>query len=649
MSSDRMVLSLSDVGRGDTAKVGGKNASLGEMIGHLQATGVGVPDGFATTAAAYQAYLVANGLRQPMTIALDRLAPDLSNLAEVGEQVRGMILQADIPEVLSDAIREAYGALGGDATAVAVRSSATAEDLPEASFAGQLESYLNVRGAEHLLVSVKRCFASLFTDRAISYRINHGFAHMAVSLSVGVQRMVRSDLAGAGVMFSIDTETGFPRTVLITAGLGLGETIVQGTIQPDEYHVFKPLLDDPAKRPIVHKALGSKQHKLVCTEKGDQHPTLLLETTLQERDAYVLSDDEVLQLAKWACVIEDHYGVAMDMEWAKDGETGELYIVQARPETVQSLRKTGHLQSYTLGARGALLVSGLAIGEAVASGPVCRLSTPAEISRFEPGAILVTEKTDPDWVPIMKQAAAIVTDHGGRTSHAAIVSRELGLPAVVGTGNATATLASGQTLTVSCCEGDQGYVYEGTAEVAVQELDMSVVPATRTKIMLNMANPAAAFRWWWLPSDGVGLARMEFIIGHHIKIHPMALVHFDKVTDKASRAAIETFTRNHASKEEYFVERLARGIARIAAAHYPLPAIVRLSDFKTNEYARLIGGENFETHGRQPHDRLAWSEPLLQRRLPRRLCSGMPRAAARSRRDRVVQRGGHDSFLQDAC
>jgi pyruvate,water dikinase len=597
MSSDRMVVSLSDVGRGDTAEVGGKNASSGEMIGHLQAAGVRVPDGFATTAAAYQAYLAANSLHQPMTDALERLAPDLSNLGEVGAQMRDMILQAEFPSELSDAIRETYRALGGvagDEPAVAVRSSATAEDLPEASFAGQLDSFLNVRGDELLLASVKRCFASLFTDRAISYRINHGFAHMAVSVSVGVQRMVRSDLAGAGVMFSIDTETGFPRTVLLTAGLGLGETIVQGTVQPDEYHVFKPLLDEPSKRPIIHKALGSKQHKLVCTEKGDQHQTLLLETTQQERDAYVLRDDEVLQLAKWACAIENHYGVAMDMEWAKDGETGELFVVQARPETVQSLRQTGHLRSYTLGAHGELLTSGLAIGEAVASGPVCRLNTPADIDQFVPGAILVTEKTDPDWVPIMKQAAAIVTDHGGRTSHAAIVSRELGLPAIVGTSNATTTLASSQIVTVSCCEGDEGFVYEGSANVDVQELDMSAVPTTRTKIMLNMANPAAAFRWWQLPCDGVGLARMEFIIGHHIKIHPMALAHFDKVTDTATRAEIETLTRNHASKEEYFVERLARGIARIAAAYYPSPVVVRLSDFKTNEYARLIGGEVFE-------------------------------------------------------
>ncbi|MFY0614998.1 MAG: phosphoenolpyruvate synthase [Hyphomicrobiaceae bacterium] len=597
MTSDRMIVSLSDVRREDTAEVGGKNASLGELISQLRGVGVRVPDGFATTATAYQGYLSANGLNEPMAKTLDRLAPDLSNLADVGTEVRRMILQGEFPDSLSDAIRQSYAALAGGTghtTAVAVRSSATAEDLPEASFAGQLESFLNVQGNEHLLGAVKRCFASLFTDRAISYRINHGFEHMAVSVSAGVQRMVRSDLAGAGVMFSIDTETGFPRTVLVTAGLGLGETVVQGTVQPDEYHVFKPLLSDPAKRPIIHKVLGSKQQKLICSEDGDQGPTRLLAATQQERDDYVLNDDEVLQLAKWACAIEDHYGVAMDMEWAKDGETGELFIVQARPETVQSLRHTGHLRSYKIGDRGALLASGLAIGEAVASGPVCRLTSPDEISRFIPGAILVTEKTDPDWVPIMKQAAAIVTDHGGRTSHAAIVSRELGLPAIVGTGSTAATLASGQTVTVSCCEGDQGHVYEGVAEVDVQEFDMSAVPATRTKIMLNMANPAAAFRWWQLPCDGVGLARMEFIIGHHIKVHPMALAHFDEVTDAAARAEIEALTSNHASKEDYFGERLATGIARIAAAHYPSPVIVRLSDFKTNEYARLIGGEGFE-------------------------------------------------------
>ncbi|MEE9588861.1 MAG: phosphoenolpyruvate synthase [Hyphomicrobiaceae bacterium] len=591
------------MGRKDVEQVGGKNASLGEMIGHLQAAGIRVPEGFAVTAAAYRTFLEANGLREPIGATLSGLHSDLSNLTEVGARIRGLILDAALPAPLADDILDAYRSLASDdggPPAVAVRSSATAEDLPEASFAGQLDTYLNVRGEAALLDAFKRCLASLFTDRAISYRINRGFDHMTIALSVGVQRMVRSDLAGAGVMFSIDTETGFPGTVLITAGWGLGETVVQGIVEPDEYHVFKPLLAHPHKRPIIHKAQGSKQQKLVCAEAEQEGPTQLLATTPQEQNAYVLSDSEVLQLARWACAIEDHYGQVMDMEWAKDGETGLLCVVQARPETVQSPRKTNELQMFQLRDRGEVLAQGLAIGDSVAAGPVCHLNSPAEIDQFETDAILVTQMTDPDWVPIMKRAAAMVTDHGGRTSHAAIVSRELGLPAVVGTGDATAKLQVGREVTVSCCEGDHGYVYDGIRPFDVRKLDIEAVPKTRTKIMLNLANPAAAFRWWRLPSDGVGLARMEFIISHHIKVHPMALVHFDRVEDEAVRAAIETLTQTYPSKEDFFVETLARGIARIAAAQYPAPTIVRLSDFKTNEYAHLIGGASFEPYEDNP-------------------------------------------------
>jgi pyruvate,water dikinase len=597
MTDARLTVPLSGMGRRDGAIVGGKNASLGEMIKELDAAGVRVPPGFATTSHAYWTFIDANGLRDVIARLVASLQDDLANLASVGSEIRGHILGGTMPGDLETAIRSAYRELAdqsGRDVLVAVRSSATAEDLPEASFAGQLESYLGVRGEQQLLDAVRRCFASLFTDRAISYRINNGFDHMAVALSVGVQRMVRSDLAGAGVAFTVDTETGFPRAVLVTAGVGLGETIVQGMVEPDEYHVFKPLLANPALSPIIHKECGSKLQKLVCSLDNVAAPTELVATTRAERDAYVLSDDEVLQIARWATAIEEHYGTAMDIEWAKDGETGELFIVQARPETVQSIRRDSRFRTYSLRTHGSLLVSGLAIGEAIATGPVCRLDHPGQIGEFQTGAILVTGRTDPDWVPIMKRAAAIVTDHGGRTSHAAIVSRELGLPAIVGAQDATRRLSDGQVVTVSCCEGDQGHVYEGEAESDITEFDLDHLPETRTKVMLNVANPSAAFHWWRLPSDGVGLARMEFIISNHIKVHPMALAHFDEVTDADARDEIEAMTRRHASKEDYFVERLARGIARITAAHHPHPVIVRLSDFKTNEYASLLGGAPFE-------------------------------------------------------
>jgi len=591
-----LVRRLSELGRADIAVVGGKNASLGEMIGKLKEARIQVPGGFATTAGAYWQLLEANGLVERMAARLGELKDDASNLAAVGAAVRQMILEAEFPGALSEAITRAYremaprGARGP--VSVAVRSSATAEDLPEASFAGQLETFLNVRGEAALLKACKRCYASLFTDRAIAYRRNHGFDHMKVALSVGVQRMVLADKAGAGVMFSIDTETGFPRTVLIDAAWGLGETVVQGMVEPDEYHVFKPLLDNPAVKPLVGKRLGAKARKMVGSK--------LMNTSRKERASFVLSDDEVLQLARWACAIEAHYGQPMDMEWAKDGESGELFIVQARPETVQSRKGAGTLRSYRLEKPGRRLVSGLAIGESIAAGRVCRLESPAEIDRFEKGAVLVTPITDPDWVPIMKNASAIVTDHGGRTSHAAIVSRELGLTAIVGTGDATAVLKDGMEVTVSCAEGDEGHVYQGRVQFAVQDIDIGAIPKTRTEVMINQAEPAAAFQWWRLPTDGVGLARMEFIIGHLIRIHPMALVRFGELKDRKARKEIAALTRGYEDKTEYFVDTLARGLARIAAAHYPKPVIVRTSDFKTNEYARLIGGEAFEPKEQNP-------------------------------------------------
>ena len=483
------------------------------------------------------------------------------------------------------------------ATSVAVRSSATAEDLPEASFAGQLETYLNVEGEQALADACKKCFASLFTDRAIAYRENHGFDHMSVALSVGVQTMVRSDLACSGVMFSIDTETGFPRSVLITGAWGLGETVVQGMVAPDELQVFKPLLDKPSLVPIIEKSLGAKRCKMVYGMTG---ATVLTDTTEDERSSFVLTDQEVLKLARWAVLIEQHYACPMDMEWAKDGKTGRLYIVQARPETVQSRRVSGELKTYKLKKKGEHLVSGLAVGDAIGTGKVCHLDGPEEIERFKAGEVLVTKITDPDWVPIMKRASAIVTDHGGRTSHAAIVSRELGLPAIVGASGATEKLSDGQDVTVSCAEGDEGHVYDGIADIDVSEIDIAQIPSTRTKAMLNVANPSAAFRWWRLPADGIGLARMEFIISNHIKVHPMALIRFEDVANERERAEIERLTAGYDTKSEYFVDKLSRGIARIASVYYPSPVVVRMSDFKTNEYAKLLGGAAFEPKEENP-------------------------------------------------
>lgn len=602
MSEHELVLPLSELTRGEGARVGGKNSSLGEMIRNLSAQGIRVPGGFATTADAYWRYIEANDLGGPIRDAIGALKQDLSNLHVVGERVRGLLLEAHFPDDLRDAILGAYAEMSADGkkARVAVRSSATAEDLPEASFAGQLETFLNIEGNNALLDACRRCYASLFTDRAISYRENHGFDHLKVALSVGVQRMVRSDIASSGVMFSIDTETGFPQTVLITGAWGLGETVVQGIVEPDEFQVFKPLLDAPGVRPIVEKARGAKSRKMIFSAPGSKTPTRTVDTTEDERRRFTLDDDEVMQLARWAATIERHYGQPMDMEWAKDGETGELFIVQARPETVQSRREAGQLKSYALKSKGALLLKGLAVGDAIGAGKVCKLDTPEDIERFEPGAVLVTTMTDPDWVPIMKKAAAIVTDHGGRTSHAAIVSRELGLPAIVGTGIGTEVLEDGMEITVSCAEGDEGRVYSGIADVAVEETDLSEIPATKTKVMINLANPSAAFRWWRLPTDGVGLARMEFIVSNHIKVHPMALVRYDRVEDKAVRKEIDDLTRGYSSREEFFVDVLARGVARIAAAHYPKPVVLRMSDFKTNEYAELLGGRGFEPKEENP-------------------------------------------------
>ncbi|MFN7089193.1 MAG: phosphoenolpyruvate synthase [Allorhizobium sp.] len=596
------VVWFDDLKRSDVAKVGGKNSSLGEMMQELGLKGVDVPPGFATTSDAYWHFVDENQIRELIGKSIADWTAGKASLSETGAAIRQLFLRADWPATTAAAIVEAYRGLadraGQPGVSVAVRSSATAEDLPDASFAGQQETFLNIVGETELLQACKRCFASLFTDRAISYRQTKGFDHMKVALSVGIQQMVRSDIGGSGVMFSIDTETGFDKVVLIDAAWGLGENVVQGAVDPDEYQVFKPLLNDPALSPIISKKCGGKTIKMVYGSA--EQPTRNVPTSKAERAAFVLSDAEILTLSRWATTIERHYGCAMDMEWARDGHSGRLYIVQARPETVQSNREAAVFSSYQIKSKGKTLLTGLSIGDAVVSGQVCLIENAHDIGQFVDGSILVTSTTDPDWVPIMKRAAAIVTDHGGRTSHAAIVSRELGLPAIVGTGTATQVLHSGQEITVSCAEGDEASIYEGRADYEVQTLDMEDIPATKTKVMLNLANPGAAFRWWRLPADGVGLARMEFVISNAIRIHPMALVNFDSLTDLSAKAEIAELTAGYADKSAYFVDKLAEGLARIAAAFYPKPVIVRMSDFKTNEYAGLLGGAAFEPTEENP-------------------------------------------------
>ena len=611
------VRTFESVGAGDVSEVGGKNASLGEMIGALSQRGIRVPRGFATTAAAYREFVDQNGLEADIEAAMEAWRSGKSSLHRSGEAIRRAFEEAEMPEAIAAAIRRAYRDLatrcGREELDVAVRSSATAEDLPEASFAGQQETFLNIRGEQALLDACRRCYASLFTDRAMSYRAEQGFGQDAVALSVGVQEMVRSDQAGAGVLFTLDPETGFEHVVVIDASLGLGEAVVQGIVDPDQYIVYAPLLGDEGVRPIIQKRRGAKSQKIVYSgedaagEDAGGESTGIGESTIEtietseaERLSFVLSDDEVLLLARWAKVIESHYGKPMDVEWAKDGRSGELHVVQARPETVQSRRKAGAFQHYTLGERGRELLSGLAIGEAVAAGEVCLIQDPGEIDDFIDDAILVTPMTDPDWGPIMKRASAIVTDHGGRTSHAAIVSRELGLPAIVGTGNATEVLEGGQEVTVCCAEGDEGKVYEGIAEYEVETISLESIPSTRTKVMINLASPGTAFRWASLGADGVGLARMEFIINDIIKIHPMALVRYDSMEDVEAKERIAELTRGWEDRETYFVDQLAYGLCRLAACVHPRPAIVRTSDFKTNEYAKLVGGREFEHEEANP-------------------------------------------------
>jgi pyruvate,water dikinase len=573
------------------------------MLQALKDEGVRVPGGFATTAQAYWEFLEENDLKEKIAGQLKRLREEEGALESVGKKIRRLFYKASFPERIAKAITEAYRQMNEEAGVeevdVAVRSSATAEDLPEASFAGQQETFLNITGEDELLEASKKCFASLFTDRAISYREEKNFNHLDIALSVGVQKMVRADKSGSGVMFSLDPESGYPDVVVIDASWGLGENVVQGTVNPDEYVVFKPHLDEDDLVPIVGKDSGLKQKKMVYSG-GGSHTTKNVDTTRKEQDAFVLSDEEIVQLARWACRIEKHYEKPMDMEWAKDGEDNQLYIVQARPETVQSRRESSLLRTYRLKEEGEVLTSGSAIGSSIAVGKAHVIHSPEEGDEFEADEILVTGMTDPDWGPIIKKAGGIITDHGGRTSHAAIVSRELGIPAVVGCGDATESIENGLEVTLSCAEGEEGRIYKGKLEYETEDLDLESISRTKTAVMMNLSNPQAALRWWRLPAQGVGLARTEFIIGNLIKIHPMALAHFDDLEDKEARKEIKRLTRIYDDMKEYFVDRFALGVARIAIVQEPDPVIVRMSDFKTNEYASLIGGRQIEPAEENP-------------------------------------------------
>ena len=606
-----------EVGTGDVALVGGKNASLGEMIRNLSEKGVAVPSGFAITAEAYRYLLQETGIQEKIRDALvDLDTHDMENLSTRGSQIRALIKNAGCPKELEEEIRTAYRKMEeryGAGADVAVRSSATAEDLPTASFAGQQETYLNVRGEEELVEKVMECFASLFTNRAISYRVDKGFDHLSVYLSVGVQKMVRSDLACSGVTFSIDTESGFRDAVYITGAYGLGENVVQGTVNPDQFYVFKPTLKE-GFRPIVEKKLGTKRKKLVYKEKGTGTKQKKVEKA-QQRE-FVLTDDEVLTLARWACIIEDHYGTPVDIEWAKDGRTNELFVVQARPETVHSQKDVAVAETYVLEedrellkAQGRLLVEGEAVGTKIGYGEVITIENTRDIHEFKPGQVLVTNMTDPDWEPIMKVAGAIITNRGGRTCHAAIISRELGIPCVVGTVKGTRALKGVKDVTVDCSEG-VGRIYEGKLKYRTEKLTLDKLPRPRTRIMMNAGVPENAFVHGQIPNDGVGLAREEFIINSYIGIHPQALIEYDELKKRATEEGdrkiarvvkeIDKRSASYRDKVEFFVDNLARGIGKIAAGFYPNEVLVRLSDFKTNEYANLIGGYLYEPEESNP-------------------------------------------------
>ena len=591
------------VGMGDVERVGGKNASLGEMISQLTQLGVKVPKGFATTATAYRDFLRESGLTETIKEALAGLdVEDVAALASTGAAIRKAMVGAELPARLQAEITEAYKKMQAEAgheRPVAVRSSATAEDLPEASFAGQQETYLNIRGLDNVLHAVKEVFASLFNDRAIAYRVHHGFAHEQVALSAGIQHMVRSELSASGVLFTLDTESGFRDVVFINAAYGLGETVVQGAVNPDEFYVHKPLLQR-GRPAILRRSLGEKAVKMVYTDDHRPgHSTRTVEVPPAEQLKFSLSDTDVLELARQAVTIEQHYGRPMDVEWAKDGNDGQLYILQARPETVKSRAGQNVLQRYELKQRGRVLISGRGIGQRIGAGPARVIADVKDMDSLRPGDVLVTHMTDPDWEPIMKRAAAIVTNSGGRTCHAAIVARELGIPAIVGTGHGTDVIADGAPVTVSCAEGDTGYVYEGEQPFEIREINLETMPELPFKIMMNVGNPDRAFDFQSLPNAGVGLARIEFVINHMIGVHPKALLNYGDQPDELKRV-IDQRSAGYADPVSFYVDKLAEGIATLAAAFWPKPVIVRLSDFKSNEYANLIGGKRYEPKEENP-------------------------------------------------
>ncbi|MBU0472347.1 MAG: phosphoenolpyruvate synthase [Nanoarchaeota archaeon] len=607
--ANQFILWFDQLGIEDVPIVGGKNASLGEMYRNLVPKGVKIPNGFAITAYAYRYLLEKAGVEDHIKQALEGLnTHDMHNLAERGHKVREIIRNAHFPQELIDEIVKSYkhlcAAYNSDNVDVAVRSSATAEDLPDASFAGQQETYLNIKGEEELIQSCKKCFASLFTNRAISYREDKGFDHFSIALSIGVQKMVRSDKSCSGVMFSIDTESGFKDAVFVTGAYGLGENVVQGAVNPDEFYVHKPTLKQGFK-PIIMKKVGEKAIKMVYTTDY-KHPTRNVNVADEDRKKFCITNDEVLELARMACIIEDHYSEKagkfkpMDMEWAKDGESNELFIVQARPETVQSQKDKNVLETYELKEKGELIVKGKSVGSKIGKGPANVIKDVHNIHGFKKGEILVTDMTDPDWEPIMKIASAIVTNRGGRTCHAAIISRELGITCLVGTNNGTEMIPQGESITVDCSQGAEGYVYKGALEFQVKETKLDAMPKTKTKIMMNLAAPDQAFEQSFIPNEGVGLAREEFVINSYIKVHPLALLRFNELKDEAVKKQIADITYGYEDKAQFFVDKLAEGIGMIAAAFYPKKVIVRLSDFKTNEYANLIGGKQFEPEEDNP-------------------------------------------------
>jgi pyruvate,water dikinase len=598
----RLVVPFEALRMTDVETVGGKNASLGEMISQLAQAGVKVPGGFATTAQAFREFLTHNRLTERIAERLAGLnTEDVKALAQAGAEIRGWVREAAYPPALEAAIREAFQKLcngDGESLSFAVRSSATAEDLPDASFAGQQETVLNVVGIDAVLERIREVFASLYNDRAISYRVHKGFAHEGVALSAGVQRMCRSDLGSSGVMFTLDTESGFRDVVFITSAYGLGETVVQGAVNPDEFYVHKPMLQ-AGKFPIVRRQLGSKLQMMQFAPEGDKATVRTVDTPVELRARFSLTDDDVIQLARYAMTIEAHYGRPMDIEWGKDGRDGQIFILQARPETVKSQAKEGRQQRFTLKGSSDVLASGRAIGQRIGAGPVRIVADSSEMDRVQAGDVLVTDMTDPNWEPVMKLASAIVTNRGGRTCHAAIIARELGIPAVVGCGDATDRLTDDNLVTVSCAQGDTGYVYDGMLETEVTEVETGVMPEIPVKVMMNVGNPQLAFEFASLPNDGVGLARLEFIINNNIGIHPKAILDYPAV-DADLKKAVESVARGYASPRAFYVEKLAEGVATIAAAFWPKPVIVRLSDFKSNEYRKLIGGARYEPDEENP-------------------------------------------------